>query len=124
MGKPINAFVGQLIKKKESAENVQSVEDDVIHNEEDYNTPSIQRKQPKGDKDLAFIQNCVISYQNSEFSNTEKCTLNINRGINTKLKMMAIGSNVTVSELANSIINNYFEINKKEISALMKKMQK
>lgn len=119
---PINSFVGKYLGNTTEVEN--EIENDVENTLlENHNSPLILKNAPKGDKNSTFVQNCVLSFKNSEFNNNEKATLNVNRGINNKLKVLGIASNVTISDLSNAIIYEYFETHKKEIAVLMKKIQ-
>lgn len=122
MVKHKNSFVASLLKNSEVELNDDSK---VIAVDNDLNNDLTEAKpKQKGTSKnpLNLIQDCVINYQNLEYSKSEKANISINPNISQKLKLVSIASKVSLFDLSNAILHQYLEDNKKEIAILLKKL--
>ncbi len=122
MVKHKNSFVASLLRNSELEINADT---SVIGVDNDLNNDltEVKTKQKGTSKNsLDLIQDCIINYQNLEYSKSEKANISINPIISQKLKLVSIASKVSLFDLSNAILYKYLEDNKKDIAILLKKL--
>ncbi len=122
MVKHKNSFVASLLKNNDvelnNEVNASSLDQDVSND-----ISEIKSKQKGASSNASnFIQDCVINYQNLEYSKSDKANISINPIISQKLKLVSIASKVSLFELSNAILYKFLEDNKKDIAVLLKKL--
>ena len=122
MVKHKNSFVASLLKNNDVELN-NEVNASSLDQDDSNDISEIKSKQKGASSNASnFIQDCVINYQNLEYSKSDKANISINPIISQKLKLVSIASKVSLFELSNAILYKFLEDNKKDIAVLLKKL--